>query len=151
MTWDQKFLDLALHIAGWSKDRSTKVGAVVVGPDREIRATGYNGMPRGVDDGVEERHARPRKYFLFEHAERNSCYNAARIGVSLKGCTLYLASAPSVLPPCADCARAVIQSGIVRIVQRQPSGDARWQESCQIGAEMLGEAGVEVVYVEAAA
>jgi len=48
--WDERFLDLATHISGWSKDPSTKVGCVVVGEDREIRSTGFNGFPRGISD-----------------------------------------------------------------------------------------------------
>ena len=48
--WDKRFLELAFHIAGWSKDPSTKVGCVIVGEDREIRSTGFNGFPRGIDD-----------------------------------------------------------------------------------------------------
>tara|TARA_B100000614_G_scaffold120032_1_gene107586 strand:- start:48 stop:251 length:204 start_codon:yes stop_codon:yes gene_type:complete len=51
--WDRRFIDLALHISGWSKDPSTKVGCVVVGEDREIRSTGFNGFPRGIDDSME--------------------------------------------------------------------------------------------------
>lgn len=57
--WHHRFLGLASHIAEWSKDRSTQVGAVVIGPKKEIRAVGYNGFPRGVDDEVESRHQRP--------------------------------------------------------------------------------------------
>lgn len=141
--WDRRFLDLALHIAAWSKDRSTQVGAVVVGPDREIIATGYNGLPRGLNDAVEERHVRPEKYLWAEHAERNAIYNAARIGVSVKGATLYLASTPVKFPPCMDCARAVIQSGIARLVQAMPEGEYdRWKESCEKAVGMLREAGV---------
>lgn len=51
--WDQRFIDLAFHLSGWSKDPSTKVGCVVVGEDREIRSTGFNGFPRGISDDNE--------------------------------------------------------------------------------------------------
>ena len=61
-TWDRYFLEMATLIASRSKDRSTKVGAVIVDGVRNIRACGYNGFPRGVDDDVEARHARPTKY-----------------------------------------------------------------------------------------
>jgi dCMP deaminase len=148
--WDRRFLDAAIMIAGWSKDRSTKVGAVIVGPNREIRATGYNGPPRGIDDTVEEFHTRPIKYLVFEHGERNACYNAARIGVSLEGCCLYVATIPKGLPPCADCARAIIQSGIVRVVWEgvdDAEGAARWGDSCAMGARLMASAGVEMVKV----
>ena len=51
--WDVRFLELAKQIASWSKDPSTQVGCVVVGPDREIRSTGFNGLPRGIEDSEE--------------------------------------------------------------------------------------------------
>src|SRR5690242_7044614 len=114
--WDQRFMELAKLIATWSKDRSTKVGCVVVGTDNEVRSIGFNGFPRGVDDDVEERHERPAKYAWTEHAERNAIYSAVRVGISLKGCTMYLPWFP-----CMDCARALIQSGIAELVAFEPN------------------------------
>ena len=67
--WDQRFLDLAHHISGWSKDPSTKVGCIVVGKDREIRSTGFNGFPRGIADDDERLTNRELKYPLICHAE----------------------------------------------------------------------------------
>lgn len=143
MNWDQKFLSLALQIASWSKDRSTKVASVIVGVDREIISTGYNGMCRGINDDVEERHVRPTKYLWAEHSERNAIFNAARIGTSLKGSTIYINSYPEKLLPCADCARAIIQSGIVRIVQEPIlSSPGRWSESTDASLQMFTEAGI---------
>jgi dCMP deaminase len=84
---------------------------LIIGPDHEIRTTGYNSFPRGIDDSVAERYERPEKYFWIEHAERNAIYSAARVGIPLNGCTLYLN-----WMPCMDCARAIIQSGIKRLV-----------------------------------
>ena len=77
--WDIRWMALAQFIATWSKDRGRKVGAVIVGPDNEIRSTGYNGIPRGVNDDVEERHeaTNGEKYLWVSHAERNAIYNAA--------------------------------------------------------------------------
>lgn len=143
MTWDQKFLKLALEIASWSKDKSTKVASVIVGADREIISTGYNGMCRGINDDIEERHERPTKYLWTEHSERNAIFNAARIGTSLKGTTIYINSYPEKLLPCADCARAIIQSGIVRIVQ-EPMVETvtRWSESTDAALQMFTEAGI---------
>ncbi len=115
---DAIYMTLAYVIARGSKDERTKIGAVVIGPDNEIRTTGYNGMPRGVDDDVRERHEKPEKRWWFEHAERNAVFNAARIGVSLKGCTMYTQGTP-----CAECARAVIQAGITRVVVHKPWDD----------------------------
>ena len=81
--WDIRFLELAKHISGWSKDPSTKVGCVVVGEDREIRSTGFNGFPRGISDDNERLTDRNQKYPLICHAEENAIMHAARIGVSL--------------------------------------------------------------------
>ena len=106
--WDRRFIDLALHISGWSKDPSTKVGCVVVGSDREIRSTGFNGFPRGITDSIERLEDRELKYPLICHAEENAIMHAARIGISLKDCTAYV-----TWPPCTRCARSLIQAGVV--------------------------------------
>lgn len=137
--WDQRFLDLAKHIAGWSKDRSTQVGAVIVGPQREIRSTGYNGFPPGVDDRPDVRHERPRKYLFVEHAERNAIYFAALNGVRLEGCTLYV-----TMFPCADCARGIIRAGIKRVVAPKPAR-ADWAEQHEAARIMLEEACVFLI------
>ncbi|MEC9174168.1 MAG: dCMP deaminase family protein, partial [Candidatus Thermoplasmatota archaeon] len=109
--WDRRFLDLASHISGWSKDPSTKVGCVVVGEDREIRSTGFNGFPRGIEDSMERLDDRELKYPLICHAEENAIMHAARIGISLKDCTAYV-----TWPPCTRCARSLIQAGVVEVV-----------------------------------
>lgn len=146
MDWDEYYINMAEFISQKSKDRSTKVGCVIVGPDNEVRSTGYNGFPRGVDDSKDERHDRPVKYDYTEHAERNAIYNAARVGIPLKGCTLYLNWEPC---PCTDCTRAVIQSGIVRIIGPDKPfgkpGSKDWQDDFQRSAEMLDEVGIERV------
>ena len=184
-TWDKFFIEMAMHISTKSKDPSTKVGCVIVGPDNEVRSTGYNGFPRGVreladvrehqpieieklafsggyqvrcscgdilqlqeervgnwdtlprvEDGIDkdwlrskiaehahftkpeiaidpERWERPLKYDFVEHAERNAVYNAARVGIPLKGCRAYLNWEPY---PCKECAKAFIQAGIVEVI-----------------------------------
>jgi dCMP deaminase len=143
--WDAHFLKLASVTAERSKDRSSRIGCVIVGPDNEIRSTGYNGMPRGLNDNVESRHERPEKYLWFEHAERNAIYNAARMGTALKGCRAYV----SMMLPCMDCARALIQSGIQEVIHDDPK-DAppdmaeRWSEHMTKSRVMLFEAGLRV-------
>ena len=145
--WNYQFMELALHISTWSKDPSTKVGCIVVGPDKEIRAQGYNGFPRGVDDNVAYRQTRPTKYAFYEHAERNAVYNACLCGTTLKGCTMYV-----TMPPCADCARAIIQSGIKQVYFMAPPVDAtnvqsagNWRETVVNSFEMFREAGVKTM------
>jgi dCMP deaminase len=144
-TWDKKFISLAKEVASWSKDRSTKVGCVIVGPKHDVRALGYNGFPRGANDCNEVRHTRPLKYKWTEHAERNALYNALLSGTSVEGCTAYLQ-----WHPCTDCARGLIQSGIAEVVCTNPADDkdnAKWGEDLAIAAEMLAECGVTVRYV----
>ena len=109
--WDRRFLNVALEIGSWSKDLSTKVGCILV-KDRRIIGTGYNGAPRLIDEGCSERNSRPEKYYWFEHGERNAIYNCAREGVSTQGATAYVVP----LLCCSDCARALVQSGIIRVV-----------------------------------
>ena len=139
-----KFIPDAEAARGRSKDRSTKVGAVVIDDDFNVRISGYNGMPRGVDDNVETRHERPLKYMWFSHAEENCIAQAARVGVSLKGCTILLTS----LFPCTTCSRLIIQAGIKRVIAPKVCDNSRWDEQAAIALEMLHEAGVEVEYYE---
>ena len=141
-------MELAFLISTWSKDTSTKTGALVVGPDREIRATGYNGLVRGVDDNIPERMERPTKYDFFEHAERNAIYNACLTGTSLKGCTLYATHSP-----CTDCARAIIQAGIKTVVTNKVIIDENtpkntWRDKLEYSAQMFKEAGVEYIELD---
>jgi dCMP deaminase len=139
-TWDRRFLEVATIIGGWSKDRSAKTGCVVVGPDKLIRSTGFNGFVRGVDDNVVERHDRPAKYSWTEHAERNAIYNAARVGVSLAGCTCYVNWFP-----CIDCARAIVQAGIIRLVGLEPDhNDPKWGADFRFAIDMFAEVNLEI-------
>ena len=147
--WDARFLRLAHEVSTWSKDRSTQVGAVIVGDDKTPGPYGYNGFPRDVDDDAEDRHQRPTKYRWTEHAERNAIYNAARIGMGLKGCTMYVTHVP-----CADCARAIVQVGIREVVvDRACLADQgfndRWDEDAQVTRAMLEEAQVTLRMAEA--
>tara|TARA_B100001564_G_scaffold345785_1_gene344844 strand:+ start:455 stop:898 length:444 start_codon:yes stop_codon:yes gene_type:complete len=140
LKWDVRFVKLAMHIANWSKDPSTKVGCVVVGEDREIRSTGFNGFPRGIEDDEERLLDREKKYPLICHAEENAIMHAARIGISLKGSTAYV-----TWPPCSRCARSLIQSGIKEIIYPTPGEiPERWQEDFDISNAMISEAGVIV-------
>lgn len=141
VTWVDRFLKMADFVATMSKDKSRQVGCVLVGIDNEVLSIGFNGLARGLNDDIPERHERPEKYYWFEHAERNAIYNAARVGVKLKGATAYTQSAP-----CAACARAFIQAGIIRIHARRVNTftNSSWEESINRGRTMLAEAGVEL-------
>ncbi len=142
VNWDTRWLALADHVSSWSKDQSRQIAAVIVGDRKEVLSIGYNGFPRGVEDEVPERHERPIKYLFTEHAERNAIYNAAARGVKLEGSTMYLS-----WHPCCDCARAVVQSGITRLICVEPDwGEDKYH--FQQAAEILNEGGVEVSYAE---
>lgn len=141
--WDTRFMDLARHIGGWSKDRSRKVGCVIVGPMNEIRAVGYNGFVRGADDEHEGRHDRPAKYDWTEHAERNAIYYAAMVGIALRGCRMYLPWFP-----CMECARAIVQCGLGELIAQEPDvGDPQWGEDFKLSKGLLSEAGVVVRFL----
>ena len=138
--WDQRFLNLAKHISEWSKDPSTKVGCVVVGPDREIRSTGFNGLPRGIEDNDERLNNREIKYPLICHAEENAIMHAARIGISLKDCTAYV-----TWPPCTRCARSLIQAGVSTIIYpKEIEIPDRWMEDFNLSLNMLKEAKINI-------
>jgi len=146
MEWGEYFINIAEQVKLKSKDNNTKIGVVIVGKDNEIVSTGYNSFPRGIDDSVEERQEKPEKYFWFEHAERNAIYNAARIGVSTLGTTMYMTCGIS----CADCARAIINAGISKIVLRSGKGamSTKWVESAQRSNQMFKEAGIQIEYYD---
>jgi dCMP deaminase len=127
-------------IAMKSKDEKTQNGAIIVGPDNEIISTGYNSFPRGINDNLHERQERPEKYFWFEHAERNAIYNAARIGVSLKNCKIYVTGIP-----CMDCARGIVQSGINEIVIHDLSYNSNlWEEHSKRTLILFEEAKINI-------
>lgn len=165
MNWDLFYISVAQLWSEKSKDRSTGVGAVIVGPDNEQRSAGYNGFPRGVNDIVDARHDRPLKYEYTEHAERNAIYNAVRVGTPVAGCRMYLNWWPL---PCPDCARAVIQSGIIEVIgpnrpfvsgtkttltklidRKIPAGKPKdWQDSFKSTVVMFQEAGIKTTIIE---
>lgn len=140
--WPFLYFGLCIEVAKKSKDRSTRLGAFIVGENHEPLSFGFNGFPRGVNDQEKRYHERPTKYFMTEHAERNAIYNAARHGIRLSGSTLYLPFEPI---PCADCTRAIIQSGIKEIVGTNikfTGKGEQWKESLSLADEMLKQAGI---------
>jgi len=145
--WTARFMGLCNHVASWSEDRDRHVGCVIVAPTGHVvRAVGYNGLPRGVLAEDETRLDRPtgEKFYWVEHAERNAVYNAARAGVSVEGCTAYVNRFP-----CADCGRALIQSGIARLVTPPiPEVDGALDYSFAVSHTMLTEAGLEISLYE---
>lgn len=132
------FMTMCYLLAEASKDDNTKIGAVIVGPDGDIRSTGWNSYPRGLDDTLDYRQDHAEKQYWFVHAEMNAILNAGRNGIPLKGSTLYTTAFP-----CHDCAQAIIQSGIETVVY--DTDLAGWDESGSRAQTMLYEAGVTVL------
>ena len=141
--WDLRYLDLAKHISTWSKDPSTKIGAIAIGKNGQVLSQGYNGFPRGVIDSTERLNDREKKLARVVHAEMNVIYNASANGVTLKGSTLYVHG----LPCCSDCAKGVIQCGFKRVVMPKQVQTDRWKESWNKAKEMFRESGVQWEFI----
>jgi dCMP deaminase len=138
--WASKYKHLAKEISTWSKDPSTKVGAVVIGEYGQLLSQGYNGFPRGINDTEERLNNRERKYELVVHAEMNAIYNASLNGVSLNNATLYVYG----LPICNECAKGIIQVGIRRVIATRPADyNKEWDESIKDAKALFKEAEVE--------
>lgn len=137
--WDLRFLNLASFVAQWSKDPSTKVGAVIVDQLRRVVSVGYNGFPRGVEDD-DRLTIREVKYEMIVHGEVNAVLSAGR---PVAGCTLYTVP----FPPCSRCASMMVQAGIKRVVAPAPTKEqiARWGTSFEIAENVFEEGGVELV------
>jgi dCMP deaminase len=138
--WDKRFIEMAYLVAGWSKDPSTKCGAVITDGNRLV-SVGFNGFPQGTNDDPELYHDRDEKYRRVQHSERNAILFAER---SLRGCTMYVVP----MPPCSQCAGMIIQSGIKRVVTVKPSPEhiERWGKDIQSTLSMFDEAGVKIDY-----
>ena len=136
--WDRRFLDMATLVAGWSKDPSTQVGAVLVREDRTVASVGFNGFPRGCSDDDELYEDRETKYARVVHAELNAILSANE---DVRGHTLYVTHMP-----CAGCAAAIVQSGVRRAVwfKRDNEMTQRWVDSMTRAMSLLREAGVKV-------
>lgn len=140
--WNLRFLHLAHTISLWSKDPSTKVGAVIVRPDKTIASIGFNGFPRGMDDEASLYLDRKEKYDRIIHGEINAILNAKE---PLKGYCLYTVP----LAPCSRCAVQIIQSGIATVVFPKLGEDLkeRWGESVAKTKEYFNESGVEWIEI----
>ena len=139
LSWDEYFMGLAHLSALRSKDPSTQVGACIVDENKKVVSIGYNGLPIGCSDDEfpwnREGGMLDSKYAFVVHAELNAILNSPR---SLKGCTLYVS-----LFPCNECAKAIIQSGIRKVIYEcDKYAD---QDNVIASKRMLRSAGVELV------
>ena len=136
LTWEEYFMTLALVASLKSKDQSTQVGAVIVdNATRKVISSGYNGFPRYLDDSRVPT-TRPEKYLYVVHAELNAILHAER---SLSGCTLYV-----TVFPCADCMKAMIQTGIKNVVYLNELGGDDWEKSKAATMKLAELANIEV-------
>ena len=139
ITWDEYFMGLAHLSALRSKDPNTQVGACIVDAENKVVSIGYNGMPRGCSDNEfpweREGSFLNTKYAFVVHAELNAILNSPR---PVKDCTLYVS-----LFPCNECAKAIIQSGIRKIVYESDKYDGT--EGNVASKKMLQKAGIELV------
>lgn len=147
--WHKYFLELSRLVAKKSKDKSTKCGCVLV-KNKRIIGTGYNGWTSGTEDYENDlKHKRPTKYLYFEHSERNALYSCAKHGVATDGATAYITG-----PPCIDCTRALIQSGITAILipkQHNMLGkhvSKHWKEQFVVCEELIKNANIEFFCLE---
>jgi dCMP deaminase len=139
--WDKRFLRIAEEVRLWSKDPGTKVGCVLVN-ERRILSTGYNGFPQTISDDLGRYIDREYKLSVTVHAEANAILNAAKNGTRVQGSTLYV-----TFPPCSQCASAVIQAGVAKVVCPDPaSAPERWRSNFIAANNLFYEAGVKVLY-----
>jgi dCMP deaminase len=141
MEWDKwtfRFIEMAKLVASWSKDPSTKVGAVIVDGSNRVVSLGYNGFPAGVHDDHDILVDRDRKIMRTIHAEENAIIFSKQ---SLQGCSIYVTH-----PPCAGCAAKIIQTGIASVAYASPSDEflSRWQKQYDEAIAMFYEAGLIV-------
>tara|TARA_R100000008_G_scaffold63059_1_gene40301 strand:- start:218 stop:649 length:432 start_codon:yes stop_codon:yes gene_type:complete len=139
IAWDTRFLEMAELVASWSKDPSTKVGAVIVDEDRRVLSLGYNGFPLGLSDD-KRLDNREIKYKMIVHAECNALLFCSEPPV---GATIY--TYPFM--PCPKCAGMIIQTGITRVVSYK-SNNERWSEEFALSRNMFKEAGIELLEYE---
>lgn len=139
--WDSRFLEMAEHIAAWSKGPRKRIGAVIVRPDRSIASLGYNGPPRGFDDEAFLRMTRDEQHSVVIHAEDNAL-RQTHDGEALAGYTLYV----SPLFPCAVCARRIVDAGIRRVVAYCGHISPDWRASADEAEEIFIAAGVECLF-----
>ena len=144
ISWDEYFMGTALLAAKRSKDPNTQVGACIVNEKKRIMSIGYNGFPMGCDDDDfpwerEGDNSFDTKYPYVCHAELNAILNNR--GANLEGCTIYVG-----LFPCCECAKAIIQSGIKKVIYL--SDKYKDSDSTRASKRMLTAAGVELEQIE---
>ena len=138
-----KYYPIAQAVAGLSKDPNTKVGALIIDKRGSIRAVGYNGFPRGVNDDQSRYNDRDTKLKLIAHAEANAIANAASTGTQIQGCSIVVTKFP-----CGECAKMIINTGISHIFSPEYSIMGDWASSNYDAQRMFMEAGLTIEVFE---
>lgn len=136
---DVRYMRLAREVSTWSKDPSSKIGAVAISKNNQVvLSQGYNGFPRKIKDDY-RLYIKSIKYDNIIHAEMNVIYNAVDNGISLAGSTVYVYG----LPVCSQCTSGLIQAGVTRIVFCNVKNDQRWNDSFKQSLEKILEANID--------
>jgi dCMP deaminase len=110
--------------------------------DKRILSVGFNGFPQNLSDSLELYEDREYKLAVTVHAEANAIMNAAKNGAKTQSCTAYV-----TFPPCSQCAAALIQAGVGRVICPDPAqAPERWRASFKLGNDMLYNSGVKLLY-----
>jgi dCMP deaminase len=136
--WDQRFLSMAKFVSEWSKDPSTKVGAVISSHENVVVSIGYNGFAQAMPDVQSHYENREEKYSRIVHSETNAILLSRK---DVRDHTIYV-----TLPPCDRCAVTIIQAGITRVVcleATDPGVKERWQKDFEKARQYFQESGVK--------
>ena len=139
--WKIFFMQQAQIMSTRSKDPSTKVGCIIVSQDGYVISEGYNGFPRGIADTEERLNDRTQKYPRIVHGEANAVINACRNGTKIEDGVVFVTQ-----PPCPDCAKMLVQSGISQIyyidLDKSKKNVAGWRDMLTFSFDMFKEAGI---------
>ena len=139
--WNIRFMQQAQLVSTWSKDPSTRVGCIIVSPERFVLSEGYNGFPHGIADTYERLHDRALKYPRVVHAETNAIVNAGRNGAKINGGILFVTA-----PPCPNCAKMIVQAGIREVLyidlDKSKKDIPGWRDELDISFDMFNEASI---------
>ncbi|MCI5791010.1 MAG: dCMP deaminase family protein [Clostridiales bacterium] len=146
--WDVRFMQMARLVASWSScyQENRQVGAVIV-KDKRILTTGYNGAPSGLVSCKDKGECLRKKLNIASgtrqeicyavHAEQNAIVQAAKMGISVNGATIYVTH-----QPCSICTKIIINSGIKKVIYREGYPD-------DFSMQLFAEAGVEIIKFDA--
>ncbi len=139
--WNIFFMQKAQLMSTRSKDPSTKVGCLIVSPDRVILSAGYNGFPRGIKDTPERLNDRDLKYPRVVHSETNAIINAVRNGTIIRDAIVFVTQ-----PPCPECTKMLVNTEIRELLHMDLDENKKdlpgWREKLHISFDMLDEAGI---------